>query len=72
MHETARYAIDSFESLSVSAEIMEAMRQEVIDLCTTHRRGGSDHDVYPVSYPAFSFGSCRIPMIPSMSMSIIA
>jgi hypothetical protein len=42
MHETARHAIHSFETLSVFVETMETMRQQAVDLCTTHKRGGSD------------------------------
>lgn len=43
MHETARHAIHSFETLSVSAETMEAMQQQVIDLSATRKREGSGH-----------------------------
>jgi uncharacterized heparinase superfamily protein len=43
MHETARHAIHSFETLSVSAETVEAMQQQVIDLSATHKREGSSH-----------------------------
>ena len=39
MHETARHTIHSFETLSVSAETVEAMQQQVIHLSTTHSRG---------------------------------
>lgn len=41
MHETARHAIHSFETLSVLADTVEAMQQQVIDLSTAHKRGGS-------------------------------
>jgi hypothetical protein len=41
MHETARHAIHSFETLSVSMETLEAMQQQVIDLPTTDTLGGS-------------------------------
>jgi hypothetical protein len=41
MHETARHAIHSFETLSVSAETIEAMQQQVINLSTTNKRGRS-------------------------------
>jgi hypothetical protein len=43
MHETARHAIHSSETLSVSKEIMEAMRQQVISLSTKDKRGGPEH-----------------------------
>ncbi|KAH7401712.1 hypothetical protein DE146DRAFT_440031 [Phaeosphaeria sp. MPI-PUGE-AT-0046c] len=41
LHETARHAIHSFETLSVLVETVEVMQQQVIDLPTTHKRGGS-------------------------------
>lgn len=41
MHETARHAIHSFETLSVSVEMIEAMQQQVVDISTMHTRGGS-------------------------------
>ena len=43
MHETARHAIHSLETLSVSAETVEAMQQQVINLSTTPKREGSGH-----------------------------
>jgi hypothetical protein len=42
MHETARHAIHSFETLSMSVETVEAMQQQIIDLSATHKRGGSN------------------------------
>jgi hypothetical protein len=42
MHETARHAIHSFETLGVSVETVEAMQQQAIDLSATHKRGGSN------------------------------
>ena len=42
MHETARHAIHSFETLSVSVETVEAMEQQVTNLSTTHKAGSSD------------------------------
>jgi hypothetical protein len=41
MHETARHAIHSFETLNVSVGTMETMQQQVLDIPTTHKRGGS-------------------------------
>ena len=41
MHETARHAIHSFETLSVSVETIEAMQQQLVNLSTTHQEGGS-------------------------------
>jgi hypothetical protein len=41
MHEIARHAIHSFETLNVAAETMEAMQQQVLNLSTTHEPGGS-------------------------------
>jgi hypothetical protein len=41
MHETARHAIHSFETLSVSVETIEAMQQQVVDISIAHNEGGS-------------------------------
>lgn len=41
MHETARHAIHSFETLSVSIETVEAMQQQLVDISTTHNERGS-------------------------------
>jgi hypothetical protein len=41
MHETARHAIHSFETLSVLADTVETMQQQVIDLSTTQKGGSS-------------------------------
>jgi hypothetical protein len=43
MHETARHAIHSFETLSVSVDTVEAMQQQVIDLSTQDKRGNRRH-----------------------------
>ena len=43
MHETARHAIHSFETLSVSVETVEAMQQQVIDLSTQDKRRDGRH-----------------------------
>jgi hypothetical protein len=43
MHETARHAIHSFETLSVLVETVEAMQQQVIDLSTQDKRGNRRH-----------------------------
>jgi hypothetical protein len=43
MHETARHAIHSFETLTVSVETMEAMQHEVIHLPTRYKRAGGNH-----------------------------
>jgi hypothetical protein len=43
MHETARHAIHSFETLSVSVDTVEAMQQQVIDLSTQDKRGDKRH-----------------------------
>jgi hypothetical protein len=43
MHETARHAIHSFETLSVSVDTVEAMQQQVIDLSSKEKRGGRVH-----------------------------
>jgi hypothetical protein len=39
MHETARHAIHSSETLNVSTEMLEAMQQQVIYLSTKYKRG---------------------------------
>jgi hypothetical protein len=41
MHEMARHAIHSSETLSMSIETVEAMQQQIIDLSTTQNPGGS-------------------------------
>jgi hypothetical protein len=43
MHETARHAIHSSETLSVSKETMEGVRQQVVSLSTKDKRGGPEH-----------------------------
>ncbi|KAF1936654.1 hypothetical protein EJ02DRAFT_387029 [Clathrospora elynae] len=43
MHETARHAIHSFETLSVSLDTVEVMQQQAIDLSTKDKRGGGGH-----------------------------
>jgi hypothetical protein len=43
MHETARHAIHSFETLSVSVDTVEAMQQQAINLFTKNKRGGGGH-----------------------------
>jgi hypothetical protein len=42
MHETARHAIHSFETLGVSVETVEAIEQQVTDPSTTHKVGSSN------------------------------
>jgi hypothetical protein len=42
MHEMARHAIHSSETLNVSVEITETMQQQVIHLSTTRTRDSSD------------------------------
>ena len=49
MHEIARHAIHSFETLSVSVDTVQAMQRQVINLCTTHKVGSSGHE--EASYP---------------------
>lgn len=42
MHETARHAIHSFETLGVLVETVEAIQQQIMDISTLHRpRGGN-------------------------------
>jgi hypothetical protein len=41
MHEMARHAIHSSETLSMLIETVKAMQQQIIDLSTTHNRNGS-------------------------------
>jgi hypothetical protein len=41
MHEMARHAIHSSETLSMSVETVEVMQQQIIDLSTTQNQGGS-------------------------------
>ena len=43
MHETARHATNSFETLDVSKETMEALRQQAISLSARDKRGGPEH-----------------------------
>jgi hypothetical protein len=43
MHETARHAIHSFETLSVLVDTVEAMQQQVVDFSTKDKRGGGGH-----------------------------
>jgi hypothetical protein len=43
MHETARHTIHSVETLGVSAETVEAMQQQVINLSATPKREGNGH-----------------------------
>jgi hypothetical protein len=43
MHETARNALHSFETLSVLVDTVEAMQQQVIDLSTQDKGGDRRH-----------------------------
>lgn len=40
IHETARHAIHSFETLSVSVETVKAMQQQVTGISTKDKQGG--------------------------------
>lgn len=42
MHETARHAIHSFETLSVSVETLEAMQQQAVDLSSKDKQRGGE------------------------------
>ncbi|KAF1963803.1 hypothetical protein CC80DRAFT_358848, partial [Byssothecium circinans] len=42
LHEMARHAIHSFETLSVSVETLEAMQQQAINLPTKNKRGSGE------------------------------
>jgi hypothetical protein len=44
MHETARHAIHSFETLNVLVETVEAMQQQVVDIATIHDGGSGCAD----------------------------
>lgn len=44
MHEIARHAIHSFETLSVSVDTVQAMQRQVINLFTTHKLGSSVYE----------------------------
>jgi hypothetical protein len=66
MHEMARHAIHSFETLSVSSETLEAMQQQVIDLSTTHERGGSGRA--KASYQIRKYIDSQTRMLRSLSM----
>jgi hypothetical protein len=64
MHETARHAIHSFESLSVSAETVEAIQQQVINLSATHKQEGSSHA--EASYRIQTHIASQIQMLQSL------
>jgi hypothetical protein len=66
MHETARHAIHSFETLSVSVETMEAMQQQVVDIATTHKRGGSGRA--GASRQMQIHIDCQVRMLQSLSL----
>jgi hypothetical protein len=61
MHETARHAIHSFETLSVSIETVEAMQQHLIDLATAQEGGGTrfsadqHYERVAIAIPSVSF-----------------
>jgi hypothetical protein len=66
MHETARHAIHSLETLNVSVEALGALQQQAIDLSTRHKRGDGSHA--GVSHQIQTHIESQVQMVRALSL----